>query len=167
MDGRNNRWRIVLLWIFMGTLVAMLPKMDSVADDFDPLKFNPAQFEEYERRLNAILLTRRDEEKLFVARVVERVRTKRIPAKLVDVSYQWARKNRPDTKYPFIYFEKVLRLQAKKLGLEKEVPPFDFSIYKSAGQKIPGQNGSAGQRTALQRSGTTRSTLNRSSGQIR
>ena len=140
---------------------------DSSADDFDPQKFNPAQFEEYEKKINAILLTRRDEEKIFVAKVVEQVRLKRIPAKLVDVSYQWAGKNRPQTKYPFIYFERVLRLQAKKLRLEKEIPPFDFSIYGSAGQKIPGQNGTAGQRTDLQKSGTTRSAVNRSSGQIR
>lgn len=124
-------------------------------------------FKDYERKLNAVLKTRRDEEKKFVADVVEQVKLNRIPDKLVVASWRYAREKRPNTKYPFIYFEKVLRILATKLELEDYIPPFDYSIYGSAGQKIPGQNGSAGQRTDIQKSGTIRSTNGRSAGQIR
>ena len=137
------------------------------ADDFDPSQFNPAQFDEYERQLNALLLTRRDEEKEFIGKVVLQVREGKIPSKLVQTSYQWIRNERPNTNYPFIYFEKVLRLQAGKLKLEDDIPPFDFSIYKSAGQKTQGQNAFAGQRTAAQRAFSIRSATGRSAGQKR
>ena len=122
-----------------------------VADDFLPEKFTDAQFEEYERQLNALLKTRTDAEKEFISKVVMRVQLGRIPSKLVSTSYQWGRKNRPTTNYPFIYFEKVLRIQAKALKLEDEIPPFDYSIYKSAGQRSEGQNDSVGQRTQANR----------------
>ena len=122
-----------------------------VADDYMPENFTEAQAVEYERQLNALLKTRRDEEKEFVSQVVSLVRLGRIPSKLVSTSYQWGRKNRPATNYPFIYFEKVLRIQAKALKLDSEIPPFDYSIYKSAGQRSDGQNASAGQRNQANR----------------
>ena len=87
------------------------------------------QFIEFERQLNAILKTRRDEEKEFVGQVVNQIRLGAIPSKLVTTSFKWTRNKRPNTKYPFIYFERVLRLQAERLGMEDEIPPFDFSIY--------------------------------------
>ncbi len=121
------------------------------ADDYLPEKFTEAQFVEYERQLNVILKTRRDEEKQFVSKVVFLVRAGRIPSRLVSTSFQWSLKNRPDTSYPFIYFEKVLRIQSKALNLEKEIPVFDYKIYKSAGQQSDGQKSSAGQRTQANR----------------
>ncbi len=137
------------------------------ADDYDPSKFNPAQFIEYERQLNALLKTRRDEEKLFVGQVVAQIRLGKIPSKLVQTSYQWVRNKRPDTNYPFIYFEKVLRLQAAKLKLEKEVPVFDYSVYLSAGQRAREASNSSGQRTASQRATDIRSSTGISAGQKR
>ena len=92
------------------------------------------QFVEFERQLNAILKTRRDEEKQFVGLVVNQIRLGLIPSKLVTTSFKWVRNKRPTTKYPFIYFERVLRLQADRLGLVDQIPPFDFSIYS----QIPG-----------------------------
>ena len=112
-----------------------------------------ARYEEYERQLNAILKTRRDEEKLFIAMVVGQVRAGKIPTKLVSTSFDWVNKKRPGTKYPFIYFEKVLRLQAQQLKIEDQVPPFDFSIYRnSVGQLDNGSRTSAGQATDQRRS---------------
>ena len=148
-----KRRRIWLAVVLLGFIpVGSVMNQTSLADDFMPELFGPAQFKEYERQLNAILKTRRDEEKEFVGKIVELVRLGQIPSRLVSTSYQWTRQKRPDTNYPFVYFERVLRIQAKALGLEKEIPPFDFSIYKSAGQKTDGQNGSAGQRTRASRS---------------
>lgn len=93
-----------------------------------------AQFLEYERQLNAMLKTRRDEEKEFVGLVVNQIRLGRIPSKLASTSFEWVRNKRPTTKYPFIYFERVLRLQAERLELEDEIPLFDLSIYSEPTQ---------------------------------
>ena len=72
---------------------------------------------QYDKQLNAILLTTLEEEKKFIADVVKLVGEEKLPKKLVDTSCQWVRNRRPNTKYPFIYFERVLRLQANKLKL--------------------------------------------------
>ncbi len=133
------------------------------ADDFDSLNFSAAQWVEYERELNAILKTRRDQEKVFVHEIVEKVRLGKIPYKLVATSFQWGRNKRPNTNFPFIYFEHVIRLQAKKLKLQDEIPPFDYSIYRSAGQATNGQFLNAGQKTKIQEA----SGKNRSAGQRR
>lgn len=133
-----------------------------VGDDFAPgssegssssSRFSEAaRFKEYERQLNAILLTRRDEEKQFIKQVVDQVRAGKIPSKLVSTSFDWVRKKRPGTKYPFIYFEKVLRLQAQQLGIAKEIPAFDFSVYRrSVGQLPSSARGNAGQSTQIRR----------------
>ena len=87
------------------------------------------QFAEFERQLNAILKTRRVEEKEFVGSVVEQIRVGALPSKLVTTSFEWVRNKRPTTKYPFVYFERVLRLQAGRLGLGSQVPPFNFAVY--------------------------------------
>lgn len=92
-------------------------------------QFGESQFEEYERQLNALLLTRIDAEKAFVAGVVEKVRTGAIPSRLVQTSFQWVRVKRPQTRYPFVFFEKVIRLQAAQLGLQDEIPAFDYDSY--------------------------------------
>ena len=99
------------------------------ADDIDDSRAANAQFFEFERQLNAMLKTRRDEEKEFIGLVVNQIRLGRIPSRLVSTSFEWVRNKRPTTKYPFVYFERVLRLQAGRVGLENEIPPFDFSIY--------------------------------------
>ncbi len=96
---------------------------------FDPTLIDGKFFEEYERRLNAILKTRRDEEKEFVKLVVAQVKADKIPTYLIDISFQWVRNKRPETDAPFIYFERVLRLNAEKLGIEDEIPPFDRNLY--------------------------------------
>jgi hypothetical protein len=161
-------FKYVTMWglssLLIGCLIFSQPAQ---ADDFEPAAFNPAQCIEYERQLNAILLTRRDEEKVFVGRVVAQIKAGKLPSKLVQTSFQWVRKKRPNTDYPFIYFEKVLRLQAAKLELEEEVPEFDYSIYRSAGQRSQGQMLNVGQQTEIQRLSTMRNGTGSSAGQIR
>lgn len=122
-----------------------------VAQNFSTTTFSSSQFVEYERQLNAILKTRRDEEKRFVEQVVRQVRLGNIPSKLVSTSFGWVRNKRPGTKYPFIYFERVLRLQAQSANLGNQIPAFDMSIYSSPGQNQFRQSVSAGQRSASTR----------------
>ncbi len=108
----------LLAVVFCGTLSDR-----AAAQGFDELSLV-----QYDKQLNAILLTTLEEEKKFIADVVKLVGEEKLPKKLVDTSFQWVRNRRPNTKYPFIYFERVLRLQANKLKLH--VPPFDYDIYK-------------------------------------
>jgi hypothetical protein len=134
------------------------------AQEFTKVNMTDEQWQAYEKQLNAILKTRRDQEKVFVKKVVDRVREGRIPPKLVATSFQWGRNKRPNSNFPFVYFERVLRLQAKRVKLEKEIPPFDYSIYGSAGQRVNGQYLIAGEKTQIQQKS---SGLSRSAGQRR
>ncbi len=85
------------------------------------------RFADYEERLNAVLKTRRDEEKKFVKDVLRLVKDGELPEHLIETSYKWVVNKRPDSDYPFIYFERVLRIQAGLLELT--IPEFDYSIY--------------------------------------
>jgi hypothetical protein len=147
--SRAFNW--IMLTLVVLVLTGSMTTRPGYADDFMPEKFESSQFVEYERQLNAMLKTRHDEEKKFVSKIVAQVRLGKIPSRLVSTSYSWVRNKRPDTNYPFVYFERVIRIQAKAINLEEEIPEFDYSIYSSAGQRSIGQNGSAGQKTATRR----------------
>lgn len=84
-------------------------------------------FQAYERQLQAVLRTRLLEEKEFIARVIFLVQEEGLPKNLVDSAWLWVRKNRAGTPYPFVYFERVLRLEAEKAGVF--LPSFDRTIY--------------------------------------
>ncbi len=84
-------------------------------------------FERYEAQLNAVLKTRLIEERDFVEQVVDLMQDKKLPKQLVDSAWLWVRNNRPYSSHPFIYFERILRLQAE--GQDIELPEFDRSIY--------------------------------------
>jgi len=86
------------------------------------------RFRDYEAKIQAILKTRLNEEKAFVTSVMEKVRAGEIPEKMVETSYKWVLNKHPDTNYPFVYFERVLRIQGDKAGIE--IPPFDYEAYR-------------------------------------
>ena len=132
--------------------ISLTMPMAGYGDDLLPESFTNAQFIEYERKLNALLKTRANEEKKFVNQIVMQVKLGKIPSRLVSTSYQWGRTKRPNTNYPFIYFEKVIRIQAKAMKLGKEIPPFDYSIYKSDGQSKAGSESAASQDATTKRS---------------
>ena len=112
-------------------LIGLIACSHANAQTFSVEELSEAQFEQYERQLNAILLTRFDAEKEFVAIVVDQVRAGNLPTRLVSTSFQWVRNRRPGTRYPFVYFYRVLTLQSEKLDLDEFVPEFDFSTYGS------------------------------------
>lgn len=60
------------------------------------------------------LKARRPEEFAFVRRVVERVEDGSLPVSLVRSTFLWARQRQP---YPVVYFERAMRVRAKKLGI--------------------------------------------------
>jgi len=95
------------------------------------------RFAEYEELLNGILRTRRDEEKAFVAAVLDRVQDGSIPERLVETSYKWVLNKRPNTNYPFVYFERVIRIQATQLELNQFIPEFDYEVYQTPIPRTP------------------------------
>lgn len=100
------------------------------AQSFAPENFTDQRFLQYEQQLNAILKTRRDEERKFVTDIVAKVREGKLPSKLIQTSFKWVQKKRPNTNFPFIYFEKVLRIQATRAGIPGTIPAYDFDIYR-------------------------------------
>jgi hypothetical protein len=63
-----------------------------------------------EKGLNARLPS----EFAFVDKVVRLVDEGRLPVSVVDSTFLWARRRQP---YPFPYFERALRIRAKRLGV--------------------------------------------------
>lgn len=90
------------------------------------------RFADYEARLKALLKVRRLEEDRFVSDVMLLVRSGGIPVPMLESSFLWVRNNRPETDYPFVYFERVLRKQGELA--EITIPPFDYSVYSQRGQ---------------------------------
>jgi len=130
----SSKFCLIVSFVFLIAAATLPLPQTASGDEYDTETFTAEQFVEYERQLNAFLKTRRDEEQNFIASVVQQVRMGNIPSKLVSTSYSWVRTKRPNTNYPFIYFERVLRLQAQAANLEGEIPAFDLSIYSTAGQ---------------------------------
>lgn len=118
---------VVVLGLFMIPLCA---NQSAQAQTFAPENFTDQRFLQYEQQLNAILKTRREEERKFIANLVVRVREGKLPSKLIQTSFKWVQKKRPGTNFPFIYFEKVLRIQATRAGIAATIPPYDFGIYR-------------------------------------
>ena len=118
---------IVALGFFSGLISG---QSHAQAQTFEPENFTDKRFLQYEQQLNAILKTRRDEERQFINDIVTRVREGSLPSKLIQTSFRWVQKKRPGTNFPFIYFERVLRLQADRAGIPGTIPPFDFAIYR-------------------------------------
>ena len=107
-------------------------------------QFSPERLREYERQLNAVLKTRKDEERQFIGLLVGQIGTGAVSPQLVQTSFKWVRKKRPDTTFPFLYFERVLRIMATQQGVGDQIPPFDMSII---GQPNPSNQDTDGTAT--------------------
>ena len=53
----------------------------------------------------------------FISRVVMLVENEKLPVKTVKAVFQWARDKGAKNNYPFPYFQRALKLRAKKLGI--------------------------------------------------
>lgn len=69
-----------------------------------------------EDRLKTGLRARRPEENAFLDEVARLVRSGELPVKLVDSTYLWAIQRQQ--KYPYPLFERALRLQAGRIGVD-------------------------------------------------
>ena len=91
-------------------------------------QFSSARLQEYERQLNAVLKTRRTEERQFIKALVGKIGTGEVSTEVVQTSFKWVRKKRPETPFPFLYFERVLRIIATQQGTGEAIPPFNTSV---------------------------------------
>lgn len=110
------------LFILLTTLFALPGVSDAQSQNFNDLPLL-----QLERQLNAILKTRLPEEKKFIAAVVKQVKDDKLPRRLVNTSFKYVRNKRAGTKYPFVYFVRVLQFQGRRENIA--VPQFDFTIY--------------------------------------
>ncbi len=63
------------------------------------------------------LKARRPTDFAFLAKVILLVEMNKLPLSEVKAVFQWARKRGAKTNYPFPYFERALKIRAKKLGI--------------------------------------------------
>ena len=124
------------------TPFAVAGNNSAVAQSSD--QFSPERLQEYERQLNAVLKTRRDEERQFIGLLVDQIGTGAVSPQLVQTSFKWVRKKRPQTTFPFLYFERVLRIMATQQGVGEQIPPYDTSII---GQSNPSNQDTDGTAT--------------------
>lgn len=69
------------------------------------------------------LKARHPTEVTFLEQVNAQVDARVIPADLVDRVFFLVHEEKGDTKYPFIYFERILRMQGTKIGVP--IPPYN------------------------------------------
>lgn len=53
----------------------------------------------------------------FISKVVMLVEDNKLPLKTVKAVFQWARDKGAKNNYPFPYFQRALKIRAKKLGI--------------------------------------------------
>lgn len=117
-----------LLTVFLLMLLSNGLSLTAVAQETDSEDQVELRFRDYEAKIQALLKTRLPEEKEFVTLVMNKVRAGEIPEKMVETSYKWVLNKHPNTNRPFVYFERVLRIQGEKA--EIEIPPFDYEVYR-------------------------------------
>jgi hypothetical protein len=99
-----------------GMLSAPALEIHARAEDIAPAIEDGKTAVTLESRLTTGLKARRPEDVEFVERVAEMVRTGQLPAKVVDSTFLWAIRRRQS--YPFPAFQKALRIQADRLGVD-------------------------------------------------
>jgi len=100
------------VFLFLVLALAAVPGTHARADE----PVGGGQVISLEDQLNTGLKTRRPEETEFVEGVARLVNEGKLPRKLVDSTFIWAVRRRQT--YPFPAFERALRLQADRLGVD-------------------------------------------------
>ena len=93
-----------------------------VADDADLgqiVSSNPLAVEvaDLKEQLENGLKARLPADFAFISKVVMLVEDNKIPLKTVKAVFQWARNKGAKNNYPFPYFQRALKIRAKKLGI--------------------------------------------------
>ena len=78
-------------------------------------KAHGAQIANLQEQLEKGLQARYNREFLFVRRVVTMVEKEQLPLSLVRGTFNWTREKHK--KYPFPYFERALKIRARRIGI--------------------------------------------------
>ncbi len=117
--------RLIVCVVFGLAVFDVTASRRSTADDVDPLVVTPAKPDQpitLRDRLVVGLQARLKSEVDFCDNVADRVNTGKLPERLVDETFFWARQRaasiRNGHKYrPIVYFQPGLRARAEKLHL--------------------------------------------------
>ena len=101
------------IWLLGLLALPMLVPAQSLRAQSFPLRSN--QRIDLKTQLETGLRARRPAEFAFIANVVALVDQGRLSRKLVQETFDWARKKR--VRYPYIYFERALQIRAARVGV--------------------------------------------------
>ena len=111
-----SRWRLwSILWgVISGSLLAKSYGQRIGPQFGQTRRYRDGIQVDFRQQLEKGLYARRPEEFAFIARVVRMVDENQLSRRLVESTFQWARKKRP---YPYVYFERGLKVRAARLGV--------------------------------------------------
>ena len=87
MNGIQQIWLSIVIWCCAGMMAYDRAAVAQETDFLDQ-ELTPELIEQYELKLNAILKTRTDQEKLFIAQLVDNMQQGTVPIKLVSTAQQ-------------------------------------------------------------------------------
>lgn len=109
------RWiSLGVILLSMGIAVAHRPGSAAGIENAGPMG---AIVGDLKDQLENGLKARRPQELAFISKVVTLVEQDKLPMPLVKAVFQWARERGAKTNYPFPYFERAIKIRAKKLGI--------------------------------------------------
>ncbi len=101
---------------FLNPLCASV-QSEAIVDDNIDLSVARTGVTDLKDQLNAGLRARRPEEFRFIANIVQMTQQGRLPIKLVLSTFHYVRTKKKDEKFPFVIFERALRIRAAKIGI--------------------------------------------------
>lgn len=116
-----SRTRIITVLLAISTALALAAVAANGQSDFDSeaIRDRPSsgKVATLQQQLEKGLKVRFPSEFEYVEHIAKLVQAKRLPLKLVQGSFDYARK-KGHPRYPFQYFKRVLELRANRLGIE-------------------------------------------------
>lgn len=98
--------------IFLGVALHLLPPSSWCPAE----SCSAAEVADLKEQLEKGLRATRPEQIEFIDKIVSLVAKEKLPRRIVNASFSWARKRRPS--YPFPFFEQALRILAAREGIK-------------------------------------------------
>ena len=112
MTGMRLTTISIFAAVFLGVALHLLPPRSC-----DPLSScNAAEVADLKEQLEKGLRATRPDQAAFIDKIVKLVAQDRLPRRIVNASFSWARKRRPSYHFPF--FERALRILAAREGIK-------------------------------------------------
>lgn len=103
-------------WLLFGcALLGMAGLLSASAAEAPPLGSGLPKNFTFQQQLEKGLKARRPSDFSFIAAVIAKVNSGELPQRMVNETFDYARKQ--SSQYPFIYFQFAIRKRAEKLGV--------------------------------------------------